>query len=207
MLYRNKEWLNNQYTNLNKSAYQISNEFNYSIPVIYKWLKIHHINIRKIGSHMIGKKPHNFIGKHKSGNYIGLYVKNNPNADKFGRILEHRYVMSQYLGRPLKKNEIVHHINENTHDNRIKNLQIIDSPGKHLRDLHHHVPVYPLPKWAWGRSNNKTLYKQCLKCNTTNYRHSGNGYCAKCYYLVNRDHIMQTTKKNYYKRKLQRIIN
>ena len=39
---------------------------------------------------------------------------------------EHRAVMQLYLGRKLKKDEHIHHINGNKLDNRIKNLEIID---------------------------------------------------------------------------------
>lgn len=39
-------------------------------------------------------------------------------------ILEHRFVMSQFLGRKLRKDESVHHKNGNRIDNRIDNLEL-----------------------------------------------------------------------------------
>ncbi len=54
--------------------------------------------------------------------------KNNPYVRKQNkgiRKTEHRKVMEEYLGRELKSYEHIHHINENTKDNRIENLQIV----------------------------------------------------------------------------------
>jgi len=40
--------------------------------------------------------------------------------------VEHRYMMEQFIGRKLEKNEIVHHINGIKTDNRIENFEIMD---------------------------------------------------------------------------------
>jgi len=43
------------------------------------------------------------------------------------KILEHRLIMSDYLGRTLQNNETVHHKNGNKRDNRLENLELWSS--------------------------------------------------------------------------------
>lgn len=51
-------------------------------------------------------------------------------TDRFRKVFEHRYVMEQHIGRKLRPDEVVHHLNHNKTDNRIENLLILSS-GEH----------------------------------------------------------------------------
>jgi len=60
-----------------------------------------------------------------NGDYILVQMKNHPYVRKDGAVLEHRLVMEKHIGRYLSPHEVVHHINEIKHDNRIENLRLM----------------------------------------------------------------------------------
>ena len=69
--------------------------------------------------------------------YIQLYLPENQNATLGGYVLEHRKVMSDFIGRSLISSETVHHKNGNRSDNRIENLELwskAQPPGQRIED-------------------------------------------------------------------------
>lgn len=81
---------------------------------------------------------------------------------------EHRIVAAQKIGRPLTSNEQVHHINENTLDNRPENLKIVTAST--------HRAEHPLLRWA-------RLFDACQRCGLTTRKHLALGLCTRCYQL------------------------
>ena len=89
------------------------------------------LSLCKLGS----KNPRWSGGKMTAQGYRLIKLRGNPNANGCGYVLEHRLIMSQHIGRPLTKDEVVHHKNRNRSDNRIENLELL-SRTEHSK---HHI--------------------------------------------------------------------
>jgi hypothetical protein len=92
--------------------------------------------------------------------YIMVYAPDHPYCNSNGYVREHRLVVEKRLGRYLRPEETVHHINEIRDDNRDENLELFESRESH--SVIHTVGVNPSSetraklsashKEAWARS-------------------------------------------------------
>ena len=68
------------------------------------------------------------------GGYLHKWVgTDHPMATKRGYVAIHRLKMSEKIGRPLKRSEVVHHIDGNPKNNEIENLMLFRSNSDYLR--------------------------------------------------------------------------
>jgi len=88
---------------------------------------------------------HPYTGGHTviRGSYIEELCPDHPSAKYYGFVLQHRLVVERALGRYLDRTESVHHIDRNSLNNDIGNLQVV-SRSEHMR-IHRalrHAEVY-----------------------------------------------------------------
>lgn len=85
--------------------------------------------------------------------YVERYAPRHPLANTSGYILDHRLVMEKKLGRPLRPNEVVHHIDGNKQNNTPSNLALFESRGQHLKYGHRLNDVWK--KWCYRLEQSK----------------------------------------------------
>lgn len=136
---------------------------NKSGKTIGRMFKKHCLHIRTKSENQLGEKNNSFNPNpiYNEDGYVEIW-------DGEKRVLQHRWMMEQHIGRKLLDSEIVHHKNGIKDDNNIKNLKIVTYST--------HMKEHKLPQNQWSKN-----YERCIKCSTTDKKHAGNGYCTKCY--------------------------
>lgn len=122
-------------------------------------------------------------GRYKSNSgYIYILNKEHPFCNSKGYVREHRLVMENHIGRYLTSKEVVHHINNNPSDNRIKNLKLFKNNGLHISET--------------VKSKKTGIYRNCLHCHK-------NIYVKKC--RISKNYFCSVSCSNYWHKK-QRLL-
>lgn len=90
-----------------------------------------------------------YVNRSSNGpDYRRLYCPMHPREND-GYVQEHRVVLEAKLGRFLKTEEISHHVNGDSLDNRPENLEVLPSHAEHLR-LHWEEGTFDGVHWRGG---------------------------------------------------------
>jgi hypothetical protein len=112
----------------------------YRSPSNMKKLKPRFCSLKCIGESQKGiNNPSYKNGKHFDANgYVVLFKPEHPFCGVRKSILEHRFIMECKIGRYLKKEEIVHHIDGNKSNNDINNLMLFKNQSEHIK---YHIKI------------------------------------------------------------------
>lgn len=171
-LLNDKEWLRNEYLVEMKSIKQIAEEINAPHGVVHSSLTHMGIKTRdpkeslaiKYEQGRFGKNASNWRGGRRlsGGGHMQVHQPQHPYCTKSGLVMEHRLVMEKELGRYLKPDELVHHIDGDKLNNTIENLQVV------TRSEHVKIHFEAVGKLAEA---NKLIarYEALLKANNIDY--------------------------------------
>lgn len=114
-------------------------------------------------------------GSNGSKLYVIVYDRTHPYADKKHRIQQHRVVMEKHIGRYLRRDEVVHHINGNKKDNRIENLQLMTRPEH--QSFHHKLDM---SNRVCDNCGSKSTFLRRKKYPQW-YNHNNKYWCRNCH--------------------------
>jgi hypothetical protein len=124
-------------------------------------------DMKKFSPHAVTVNTHNG----QMGGYFFVTVPEHPYATKrTGRVVLHRLLMENMVGRYLEPDEIVHHKDGNKHNNNPENLELV-SKAEHAR--RHRDPAPRRKCIGCGHIFIVTVYI------TGSHRYSGTRYCSQ----------------------------
>jgi len=72
-------------------------------------------------------------GRYRQGRFMFLLMPKHPCCNIRGYYREHRFVCESILGRYLTREEVPHHIDKNTVNNKPENLYLFPNHSKHMK--------------------------------------------------------------------------
>lgn len=132
-LLNDKEWLRQKYETEQLSTVQIAELVGSTVGNVGSHLRSAGIPLRnpkeglrvRFEGGRSGEQAANWKGgRRETGKYIIVYAPEHPRA-RAGAMFEHVLVAEQKIGRFIRPGEVVHHVNEDTHDNRPENLEVL----------------------------------------------------------------------------------
>ena len=91
-----------------------------------------------------------------SDGYVLVHLPEHPFSDKAGYVKEHRLIVEKFIGRYLKSEEVVHHIDENPSNNSIHNLMLFPSHSKHM-SFHHKMTQFGMTNPIKGQIKDRWI--------------------------------------------------
>jgi len=124
------------------------------------------------------------VSHHSPHGYIRVRRPNHPQAHASGYIFQHRLVAEKKIGRPLRRDEHVHHINGIKHDNCPDNLVVLpmrEHASLSAKELWNRGIWHSQPTLKSLRQWNRVGEKLCRMCHKKSRPHRAHGYCSLCY--------------------------
>jgi len=109
-------------------------------------------------------------GRRMQGGYVRIHNPSHPRS-LHGYVAEHLLVMEEMIGRPVTREENVHHKNHVKDDNSPSNLLLL-SPSEHM--------AYHSNKRWEGRKEELRVCRECVQLRP----HKAKGLCSPCYWRL-----------------------
>lgn len=121
------EYLVEEYLCKMRSMSDIAKELNISWVIVSRYLSKYNIRKRTKSEQQSGCRSSGWKGGRSvtSHGYVKVFMPDHPYATSSGYVYEHRLAVEKHLGRYLKPNECIHHIDLNKTNNDINNLLIL----------------------------------------------------------------------------------